>query len=270
MLSSTHLRVRRAPVSLQEFDEDVDNGFRPAGLMRLSSTTIDGVVYLQDDGSVFDSGTATHSLVLHRRRAVDGAWVFGAGTCQWVFGLDGHHDSPASVPPHLANPYSTRVSVDLAAPDRTIEQATINVFALMGVQPATLLSHLVPAEACTDATPPTASMERIMATIAEDGSKVLVFEGAATDIGGAVAAVEISMDAGQSWHPAEPSSQAFATWEGRLDDAQHVAVGMTTHGTPSHQWHVVVALDECPRDGLYRVRSYDDCGNVQLRCYELA
>ena len=122
-----------------EFDEDIDNGFRPPGLMRLSRTTIDNVVYLQDHAKVFDTGSATHSLTLYR--APSGALVFGAGTCQWsckaphvslasglhssqdanpmpllTGGLDPHHDSPAGVPPHVANPYVTRVGRDLAGP----------------------------------------------------------------------------------------------------------------------------------------------------------
>ena len=34
-----------------EWDEDLDNGFRPPGLIRLSDTTVSGVDYLQDHGS---------------------------------------------------------------------------------------------------------------------------------------------------------------------------------------------------------------------------
>ena len=49
-----------------EWDEDIDNGFRPPGLFRLSETTIDNVPYLQDNGTVYDSGTATHHLTLYR------------------------------------------------------------------------------------------------------------------------------------------------------------------------------------------------------------
>ena len=51
-----------------EWDEDLDNGFRPAGLIRLSETTIDGVPYPTDAGSVYDTGTATHSLTLYRAK----------------------------------------------------------------------------------------------------------------------------------------------------------------------------------------------------------
>ena len=62
-----------------EWDEDVDNGWRPAGLQRLSETTVDNVQVIQDYGATFDSGTATHTLVLHRRAAPSNALVFGAG-----------------------------------------------------------------------------------------------------------------------------------------------------------------------------------------------
>ena len=49
-----------------EWDEDLDNGSRPAGLVRLSSTTVSGVDKLQDYGSTYASGTATHHLTLYR------------------------------------------------------------------------------------------------------------------------------------------------------------------------------------------------------------
>jgi hypothetical protein len=42
-----------------EWDEDHDNGFRPAGLIRLSSTTLPVSTYLLDYGSTYGSGTAT-------------------------------------------------------------------------------------------------------------------------------------------------------------------------------------------------------------------
>ena len=54
------------------------------------------------------------------------------GTCQWSWGLDPHHDSPAGVPPHVANPYVTRVGRDLSGPDLTVQQSTANLFADMG------------------------------------------------------------------------------------------------------------------------------------------
>ena len=66
---------------------DADNGFRPAGLIDMSSTTVSGVEVFTDYGSTVEhSGTATHHLTLYR--APSGALVFGAGTVQWAWGLD--------------------------------------------------------------------------------------------------------------------------------------------------------------------------------------
>jgi hypothetical protein len=67
---------------------------------------------------------ALHSLTLYGDQASQ-ALVFGAGSCQWSWGLDAHHDAPAGIPPHVANPFVTRVGRDLAAPDPTVQQATV-------------------------------------------------------------------------------------------------------------------------------------------------
>ena len=135
-----------------EWDEDLDNGFRPPGLFRLSETTIDNVPYVQDCGSVFDSGTATHHLTLYRHAS--GALVFGAGTVQWAWGLDAHHDTETGVPPERVNENTTRVGVDPNGTDRNVRQATVNLFADMAVQPATLAPDLVRAQASEDREPP--------------------------------------------------------------------------------------------------------------------
>ena len=183
-----------------EWDEDIDNGFRPPGLLRLSETTIDNVTYIQDHGTVFDSGTATHHLTLYRHKS--GALVFGAGTVQWSWGLDAHHDNDTGVPPERANEYSTRVGIDSHAPDRNIQQATVNLFADMGIQPATLQEDLIPASASTDFEPPNSTVHP-----PTDGAilphQTLIVKGNAVDVGGGiVAGVEVSVDNGNTWHPA--------------------------------------------------------------------
>ena len=182
-----------------EWDEDLDNGFRPPGLFRLSETTIDNLPYIQDLGSVYDSGTATHHLTLYRHES--GALVFGAGTVQWAWGLDAHHDTDTGVPPERANDNSTRVGVDPNGPDRDIQQATVNLFADMGVQPTTLQEALSPASASTDTAPPTSTL-----LVPTDGAtlplRLITISGTATDAEGQVAAVEVSVDDGVSWHPA--------------------------------------------------------------------
>jgi len=184
-----------------EFNEDLDNGFRPAGLMRLSRTTINNVAYVQDYGSIFDSGTATHSLTLYR--AASGALVFGAGTVQWSWGLDPNHDTETGIPPERANPGGTiRIGVDLHGAVPAIQQATVNLFADMGVQSATLQKGLIRATQSIDATPPRAQIAS-----PSDGARIagdtISVSGTASDSGGGVvAAVEVSLDNGKRWHPA--------------------------------------------------------------------
>ena len=70
-----------------EWDEAPDNGFRPAGLIKLSSTTLpvnDVSARLRQHDR--QSATATHNLTLYR--APSGALVFGAGTVYWSWGLE--------------------------------------------------------------------------------------------------------------------------------------------------------------------------------------
>ena len=80
-----------SPESLgYEWDEDLDNGARPTGIMHLSSTTVSGVVKIIDYGATTATGTATHTLTLYRHASR--ALVFAAGTVQWSWGLDSRHD----------------------------------------------------------------------------------------------------------------------------------------------------------------------------------
>jgi N,N-dimethylformamidase beta subunit-like protein/uncharacterized protein DUF4082/Big-like domain-containing protein/K319-like protein/purple acid phosphatase-like protein len=167
-----------------EWNEDLDNGSRPPGQIDLSSTTQSVPEYLQDAGSTYSPGVATHSMTLHR--ASGGALVFDAGTVQWSWGLDATHDGNASTV------------------DPSIEQATVNLFADMGVQPASLQSDLASATASTDATAPSATIENpSTGDTVSTGSPVTV-SGTAVDAGGGrVAGVEVSTDNGAHWHPAQ-------------------------------------------------------------------
>ena len=80
-----------------EWDEDLDNGFRPPGLIRLSvddrSTRAE---CCRTTARNYGPGTATHHLTLYR--AASGALVFGAGTVQWSWGLDGEPRPRRSTP----------------------------------------------------------------------------------------------------------------------------------------------------------------------------
>ena len=107
-----------------EWDEDLDNGFRPAGAFRVSETSGTGEI-LQDYGSTYGPGSATHSMTMYRHSS--GALVFGAGTIQWSWGLDSNHDRGN------------------APADPAAQQATVNLFADMGVQPATIQAGLIAA-----------------------------------------------------------------------------------------------------------------------------
>jgi len=192
-----------------EWDEDLDNGFRPAGLIRMSETHVDGVAYPQDYATVYDPGTAIHRLTLYR--APSGAIVFGAGTCQYSWGLDNFHDNPTGRGVG-ANPYSNRVEVDSYGPVKAIQQATVNLFADMGVQPANLQPDLVPATKSSDKMAPLSKIVSPTEMMAVNGP-VVTISGTATDAGGgAVAGIEVSVDAGKTWHPAEGTERWTYQW----------------------------------------------------------
>ncbi len=176
-----------------EWDADVDNGFRPAGLVDLSATAVTASQKLQDYGSTYASGTAIHQMTLYRHSS--GALVFSAGTVQWTWGLDGTHDQGGSTP------------------DTAVQQAMVNVLADMRAQPASLQAGLVAATASTDTVAPTSTI-----TSPSSGATVpigvsLTISGTASDTGGGVVAgVEVSVDGGTSWHPASGTSNWTYTW----------------------------------------------------------
>ena len=109
----------------------------PAGLIDLSSTTVEEpTAYNTDWGSVDTSGTATNNFVEYRD-PTSGALVFGAGTVFWSWGLSNQHDNSPS-------PFSSSTA------DPSVQQATVNLLADMGVQPQTLQASLVIASQSTD------------------------------------------------------------------------------------------------------------------------
>ena len=165
-----------------EWDESPDNGFQPPGLIHLSSTTISGVQLLLDYGSTYGVGTATHSLSLYRHSS--GAFVFGAGTVQWSWGLDGVHDNAVA-----------GVSV-------AMRQATVNLLAKMQAQPGTLQSGLVVGSASSDSVPPISSIQSPTPGTAVAFAASVTISGVASDTGGRVWSVEVSTDGGTSWHAA--------------------------------------------------------------------
>ncbi|MFF2296566.1 N,N-dimethylformamidase beta subunit family domain-containing protein, partial [Arthrobacter sp. NPDC058127] len=196
-----------------EWDIDADNGFRPAGLFKLSATTNTSAEVFTDYGSQTATGkTATHNLTMYK--APSGAIVFGAGTVQWPWGLDG---------------FTTGKAVD-----KNMQQATVNLFADMGVQPATIVTGLTAATRSTDVTPPTSTITSpaFGANIA-DGT-IVTISGTAADTGGVVAGVEVSTDNGNTWRPATGTTNWTFTWN--------------AHGNPT---------------STLRSRAVDDSGNVE-------
>jgi methionine-rich copper-binding protein CopC len=176
-----------------EWDEDLDNGFRPAGLIRMSSTTQNVPQKMLDYGSTVGPGVATHTLTLYR--AVSGALVFGAGTVQWSWGLDGTHDGIQTTP------------------DIRMRQATVNLFADMGVQPATLQPGLVPASPSSDVAPPNAVITDPVNGADVIAGTAVTISGTASDTGGGVVGgVEVSMDGGATWRRAEGREEWSFTW----------------------------------------------------------
>jgi Domain of unknown function (DUF4082)/Bacterial Ig-like domain/Bacterial Ig domain len=176
-----------------EWDEDPDNGFRPPGLIRMSTTTANNVEILQDYGSTYGSGTATHHLTLYKHSS--GALVFGSGTVQWSWGLDGNHDRVTTIP------------------DVRMQQATVNLLADMGVQPVTLQSNLLLAIASSDGTAPTSTITSPAPSTTVEVNNAVTITGTASDTGGGVVGgVEVSVDGGTTWHPADGRANWSYTW----------------------------------------------------------
>nr|QIO32460.1 DUF4082 domain-containing protein [Bradyrhizobium sp. 1(2017)] len=173
-----------------EWDEAPDNGFDPAGLVRLSSTTIPVNTYLLDYGNTTGPGVSTHNLTLYR--APSGALVFGAGTVYWSWGLSDNHDlAPTPTDPR-------------------VQQAMINLLAEMGIQPGTLQPGMIAGTASTDSTAPTSAINALASFSV--GTSVTI-SGTAADVGGGViAGVEVSTDGGLSWQNAIGDETWTYTW----------------------------------------------------------
>jgi hypothetical protein len=175
-----------------EWDEDLDNGFRPAGLVPLSSTTVNVPQRILDYSSDYGPGEATHRLSLYRHGS--GALVFGAGTIQWSWGLDSNHDRGSG------------------APDPRMQQATVNLFADMGVQPGSLQPGLTAAAASTDTTAPTSQIDSPDAGDTVERGQTTTISGTASDAGGEVGVVEVSVNGGATWHRAEGRESWSYSW----------------------------------------------------------
>jgi hypothetical protein len=180
-----------------EWDEDVDNGTRPAGLFDMSATSVSVPQKIRDYGATYGPGTAVYSPTMYR--AASGALVFSAGTVQWAWGLDPAHDQAPDIGPNT--------------PDQDMRQATVNVLADMGVQPATLQAGLVAGSASSDTVAPTSAVASPApgATVTS-GTPVTIAGTAADTGGGVVAGVEVSLDGGSTWHKASGTTSWSYAW----------------------------------------------------------
>lgn len=187
-----------------EWDTSPEDLLRPAGLIKLSGTTIPWDGILVDQGNTVAPGTATHNLSLYR--AESGALVFGAGTTFWTWGLSDAHAS---------SPYGAQIA------NTDLQQFTINMFADMGIQPGVSDAFLI-SQGLKRAT---ASSDHVAATAAigalpADATALapLTITGTATDddgnaltLDGKVAVVEVSTDGGATWRVAT-TTDGWAHW----------------------------------------------------------
>ena len=206
-----------------EWDEVIDNGRLPAGLIRMSLTTLTAAERVTDYGINVAAGTATHSLTLYRHTS--GALVFGAGTVQWSWGLDSQHDRTQGIPA-----------------DQSMQQATVNLLADMGVQPRTLQTGadparpLIAASMSADLTAPTTTIVAPAAgSSVESGARIAISGTVTENAGGIVSAVEVSVDNGATWRQASLSS-----------------------GVWSYEW-----TPGSPGTANIRARGIDDSGNIE-------
>ena len=172
----------------------------PNGRIILSSTTVSGL---------------THKLSLYRHSS--GALVFGAGTVQWSWGLDNIHDRGS------------------AAASTAMQQATVNLFADMGVQPGSLMTGLVAATASTDVQAPVPVISSPLNGATVTANTAINISGTATDAGGVLAGIEVSVDGGNTWTVATGTTSWSFSWT------------PATSGTAN-----------------IRVRGFDDSGNMSV------
>ncbi|MBW4717933.1 DUF4082 domain-containing protein [Saccharothrix obliqua] len=167
-----------------EWNSVPDNGLQPAGVARMSRTTVtmdDGQYILRNHGDLYGPGTETHALTYYKYPS--GSLVFGAGTVQWAWGLDDEHAFLTNTP----------------TSDIRMQQATVNLLADMGVQAASLMPGLVQATGTSDTAAPVVTFTNVptQSTVGQQ----YTFSGTVTDTG-QVAGVEVSTDGGVRWHPA--------------------------------------------------------------------
>ena len=178
-----------------EWDADLDNGHRPAGLAHLSHTREEAVSCLHGQGFVLAVGTADHNLTLYRHPS--GALVFSAGTVQWAWALDAEHDSQGRV---------------TGPADHSARQGMVNLLAEMGIGATGLQADLTAAQQSTDTTAPESAITHPSAGTVVAPCQQTTVAGTASEVEGIVAGVEVSVNGGVTWRPAVGTTSWTYDW----------------------------------------------------------
>lgn len=238
-----------------EWDEDVDNGYRPAGEIDVSSTTEEVPQLLVDEGNTYDPGTATNSLTEYR--AASGALVFSAGMVQFDWALSGYHDG-----------YTTGTYGFNSRPVLAVQQMAVNLFADMGVQPGTLMTGLVAATESTDTTLPRSAITSPMSGTSLKTGVPVTISGTAQAFGGVVAGIEVSTDGGQTWHPATGTTNWSYTWvpsaPGTVTILSRATDDSLNTEVPSDGVTVTVAFQSTSTAGLVAAYSFNQNSGTTL------
>jgi hypothetical protein len=182
-----------------EWDHEQSTRVYPVGRVKVSRTTL---------------SSRTHNMSFFKH--TNGAIVFGAGTVQYSWGLDSVHDRASE------------------APDKRMQQATVNLFADMGSQPSTIQSDLILATASTDVTPPASVFTSPLQNGLVIQGTAITIRGSSSDVGGVVYGIEVSTDNGLTWRAANNTNSWTISWT------------PTTLGT-----------------NVLKVRGLDDSGNLE-------
>ena len=103
-----------------------------------------------------------------------------------------------------------------------VQQAMVNLFADMGVQPQTLLHRSNSLSSPPITRRPWQSSRRRSAVQNLSFGQLVTITGTASDVGGIVAGVEISTDGGKTWHPATGRTTGLTA--GQLQDAGNTVI----------------------------------------------
>lgn len=213
-----------------EWDVVASNGFNPATLITMSSTSIQSDAVLQDQyAKVLSLDTATHSITLYK--AESGALVFGAGTVMWAWALDDEH---------ALGPNGTGGNGTAQA---DIQQAMINLFADMGVLPETLQSNLVEGGSFGDDTAPTVDAYTTETAFQIMAGDSIWLSGTAADADGHLAGVLVSGDNGATWQRADGAMSWTGAAHVRGQGAQTILVkSFDTSFNMSEPWSTEVTV----------------------------